>query len=725
MKRRKLAGALLVVLLATAPSVLIARSAGAEPDDDDSTNGSAQPSDEPAAAASAAKGAKSSAKRGLKNDTPAMSAADLAKRRREVLEAMSHDDTVLINVSHREMPASPDVLDLGRKGARALARCVSDNVDDDLRMHCANMLGRIGDKSALPSLQGALEAWSADVRGAAIRAIRKMPDRSSTAPLLRVLDRADEDTNNRAAAFEALGIMSDPKAIRALERGLRADSEQANVRTAAFRGLWKSRHLVGRQQLIGDVGFALTSDVEALTLAATFAASELRAPELAAPLMRLIQSTDVRIRNRAVYALGKIGSRASTKALISQLPKVRESRMLNNMAFALERLDPNAFYGAAGDLVTHKQAQIRMNAAFVLGDVRRPEGLPLLEKALSDSNHLVRLSAVTAIGKLDAPEGSKLLEPFVDDADPALSRAAIYGLYSLSGYHRADLVFDRLYANPKKPSEREGAALALALAKDHRVDADLIACLEVGACRVADVEPTLASSSSPDVPGRTLLAWVKGRNDLTSLVAGLRPPGSAVLAVSSAQAEIARGSFAHAQAALDLAGDLGDAKTLAPLTPLLTHHDARLRFHAAVALSRVMGNDDAANVIFAELDNMPHDRLGHAASTLARVKEPPIRAKLLPRILERAKGADPNVALAMASVHLAWDPETGFFRMLEALGSPARVDRDLAERYLIADSQPIVTELLRRALARDGRDIVQGHLRRILDLKANTKAPSF
>jgi hypothetical protein len=56
--------------------------------------------------------------------------------------------------------------------------------------------------------------------------------------------------------------------------------------------------------------------------------------------------------------------------------------------------------------------------------------------------------------------------------------------------------------------------------------------------------------------------------------------------------------------------------------------------------------------------------------------------------------------------------------MLDALASSSRRERDLAERYLVSQPEPIVTELLRRALVRERRDVVGGQLRRILDLRA-------
>lgn len=688
------------------PTALAARRAMGDADDD-----SEQPSDEPAARA-----AKTAAKGKGDKSARAGTGSDDATKRREVLAAMRADETALINVTEREMPASPDILNLGRKASRPLARCVSDNVDDALRAACASLLGRMGDRAGLSALQGALEAWDAGVRRAAIDALAKMPDRSSTMPLAKILEREDEEATNRAAALEALGAMADTRALPILARALRS-GDDATIRAAAFRGLWKSRHLAGRPQLVAWIKAALDSDENELMLPGTFAASELRATELTSSLERLIEAKDARIRNRAVYALGKIGNRSATRTLRVELPKVRESRMLNNIAFALERLDPTAFYAAADGLASHKQAQIRMNAAFVLGDVRRPEALPFLARALDDPNESVKLSAVIAIGKLDAPDGAKLLERFVDDRDPSLSRAAIYALYALSGDTRTDLVHDKLFANPARPGDRLDAAIALGRAHDARAVPDLALCLEQRTCRIDDVEAPLLASRSPEVSGRALLAWVRGRRDASDLVARMRPPAGGVLVVSEAQAAIAQRSFGRAADALDLAGDLADADAVRVLRPLLDHDDARVRLHAAVALARA-GVTEADARIFAELDAMPHDRLPRAGRLLGRVSEPAARARLLPELVRREKSDDVDVAIACAAAHFAWDPEGAFFRMLDALASTSRRERDLAERWLAADPRPVVTELLRRALARERRAGVEPELRRLLDLRA-------
>ena len=640
----------------------------------------------------------------------------ISDRRAAVLGAMTTNETVLINVTGREMPASPDVLNLGRKSTRALARCVSDNVDDGVRTLCAELLGRLGDRGGLGALQGALEAWDPAVRGAAIRALANMPDPSSVEPLRKIVVREDEEESNREAALLTLGALSDTKAMRIVRDAfVTTDPKQKALRPVAFNALWKSRHLMARSTLIQDVDSALKSDDAALVLPATFAASELRAPALRDALIHLMSHADARIRNRAVYAVGKVGDKAATSALLAFVPKVRESRMLNNIAFALERLDPSAFYETARGLATHTQAQIRMNTAFVLGDVKRPEGLPLLKGALDDKNEAVKLNAVRAIGKLDAPSGAALLERYVDDPNQSLRSAAIYAIFALSGMKRTDLVRDKLYASDK-PAVKLEAAIALGRAGDSGVAGDLMTCVEANRCSLGEVAGFLRSTTAKEVPGRTLLAWSRGRTDLTDLVAELRPPGAGALAVSDVQASMAHASWKRAGVAIDLAGDLSEPSALAVLKPLLTHESTSLRLHASVALSRA-GDADAGRVLLADMDNLPHERLGLLVRLMSRIVEAPARARFTPELIAREKGGDPAIAIAAAAVRLAWDPEGAIFRMLDALASPSRLDRDLAEAYLRRNRRPIVTSLLRRALARETRDNVRDRLRRILDIR--------
>ncbi|EYF04740.1 HEAT repeat domain-containing protein [Chondromyces apiculatus] len=666
-----------------------------------------------------------------------------AEARKRVLAAMARDATVLINVTAREMPASPDILGLGKRGTLALARCLADNVDGDIRRSCALMLGSLGDRRGLPALQAALEDWEPAVRAQVISALTRMPDASSYEPLLRLFRRADESADNRAAILEALGALSLPKAVTVLRQELRRapTKDGTDLRASAFEALWMSRHLMARATLEGEVAAALASDNTALQLAAAEAAASLRGKRLVAPLTPLLEHPDADIRNKAVYALGLIGDRSAAQVLLSRLPTVRESRMLNNIAFALERLDPGAFYASVRQVIEHKQAVIRLNAAFVLGDVKRPEGLPLLEKALGDPSDFVRTSAIVALGKLGTDAARKPLERFVSDPNLSIRQEAIYALHALSGGKRADLIHDKLFTT-RNSSVRHRAAVALGKAGDARVRDYLLTCLEQQRCSVDEVAPYVRVDRSPQVAGRMLLLWAKGQDALTDLVAELRPTGTLPIALSTVDAAFAVGGRYDAIPALDLVGDLGDASARPRLAPRLGEQDTWLRLHALVALSR-LGDRDADARLLTDLDNYPASWLSSVVEVMSRIKEPEVKARLTPELQRRARGAaassgaagggasgggtsggggsaassaapDLEVALAAAAVLLAWDPETAIFRFLEALASPSARERELAEEYLQDNRDQKVTWVLRRALSREKREDVRDRLRELL-----------
>ncbi|MBI4702806.1 MAG: HEAT repeat domain-containing protein [Deltaproteobacteria bacterium] len=644
-----------------------------------------------------------------------------AEARRKVLVAIPSDAAVLINVTQAEMPASPDILNLGRRSTRALERCLADNAEASIRSTCAQVLEALGDRRALGTLQTALEDWEPDVRHRVVLALRAIPDPSSVEPLMRLYRRQDEAWYVRSAILDALGAMSDMRAVRLLRDELRRkpkdEDKNEDPRPAAFAALWASRHLMARATLVGDVRYCLQSESDSLVHAATEAAAELRDPGLVSALVPLLEHQWPDVRNKAVYALGRIGDRTATKALLAQVPKVRDGRMLNNIAFALERLDKDAFYGAIVRVIEHKQAVIRLNAAFVLGDVKHRQGLPLLQKALGDPSDFVRTSAVVALGKLGLPEAAAAIEPLVDSPNLSVRQEAIFALHALAKGGRADLIHDRLFSLParKHAAAIKRAALALGQAGDVRARDYLLGCLERGDCGVEDVAPLLHKAPWPEGAARVLLGWSRGRHDLRELLAGLKPDGSGVIAMGALGEAWGRRDTGATREAIDLLGDLG----LGPAAPLIQPHAAReaetwLRLHATVALAR-LGGDEAARSLLAELDTLPVEYLPRFAALVARVAEPDVRAKLGAELEKRQGAGEAPAALAVAAIRLHWDPEAAIFRFLQALASPSGQERDLAARYLAREKGEKVTWLLRRALARQGRDATGDRLRLLLD----------
>jgi HEAT repeat protein len=372
-----------------------------------------------------------------------------------ILKSLESNPYALVNITAADMPASPDVLQLGKRGTHALSRCLADNPDANLRADCAAMLGTLGDPAALATLHVALEDWEPRVRLRVIQALGHIADRRSTQPLINAFQRSDEGRDNRAAALTALGALGDPPAISFIRHVLDGDGD---LRTVAFAALWRNRHLVKQGVLIDAVDHALRSDDGALQYAGALKAAELKSPKLVKALVRQIDAGDANLRNKSIRALGLIGDKRAEPALLALLPKVRDARLLNNVAFALERIDRPAFFAEVERLITHKQAVIRMNAAFVVGDVRRADGAPLLAKALADPSDRVRLEAIEAAGKL--PDPAPLLRQALHDGSEDVRVQSVAACGKLS--HPMPLL-DQAMRDPSAGVRAEAVSVASGL----------------------------------------------------------------------------------------------------------------------------------------------------------------------------------------------------------------------------------------------------------------------
>jgi HEAT repeat protein len=650
--------------------------------------------------------------------TPSEARSSRRSAREKILKKIPTDPAVLINVTGRDMPSSPDILNLGKRSTKALERCLSDNVEAHIRRTCAIVLEALGDRRALPTLHAALDDWEADVRHRVILALAAMPDPASVAPLLKLYRRKDERSFNRVAILHALGSISDKRVVRLLRSELRREPKdgESDMRAQVYDALWANRHLMARTTLVADTRYALRSEQNSLVHSATLACAELRSPRLVTALVALMEHPWEEIRNKAVYALGRIGDRKATKALLEHLPRVRESRMLNNIAFALERLDQDAFYRSMKDVIGHKQAVIRLNAAFVLGDVQHPKGLPLLQKALDDPSDYVRTSAVVAVGKLGDDKGAPALERFIGHPNLSVREEAIYALDRVSKGGRPDLIHDRLYKLPqhKHAGVVRRAAIALGKRGDERVRGYLLRCLENYRCRPHEVRSFFTAKANATSSGRLLLAWTRGRSDLTPLVSTLRPAGSLPMARSSLEAAWPMPRSTNTRISLMLLGALGQPSVRGLIERRANTTHTWPRIHARVALAR-LGHATAGERLLGELDNLPAEWLPGYVRALTRIEEPAARKALDDELKKRQADADTRVALAAAAVRLSWNPDDAIFRFLDALASPSAQERDLAQRYLLRNDDKHVTGLLRRALAREGREATRDRLRVLLD----------
>ena len=686
-----------------------------------------------------------------------------------LIDAAAKDPIALVNVSAADMPASPDILFLGKRSTRALERCLADNADAHLRALCAGMLGTLGDRSALPALHAALGDWETEVRLEVIRALAKLPADQSVDPLLALYGRDDEETTVRQAILRTLGAIGHPKGVALIRRELDKPRKAlaargGDMRRTALQALWRCRHRLSASVVGDEVSRALAPprsndpDIEKMLVAndaelvreAIGKASQLRAGRFMNVLIPLIFSPDDKTQNRAIQALGLLGDARAVPALVRLLPTARNARLLNNIAFALQRLDERAFTHEIQRMVTHKQAVIRMNAAFVLGDIRQAKALPLLERSLADPSERVQLEAVIAIAKLaPAPEAVRLLEKATASPSANIRAAAIeavaehgneksipvlekmlgqtapgphdemllHAINRLSGGKRSDLIYERLFRGDDE-EVRKRAAVVLGQAGDGRVRAYLITCFETDRCSFSEIDRFLSTEAAKDpvVAGHVLWMWLRGRDDLSGLVGTVRPTGASALAGSGFDVAVTRGDWPRAGRLATLLGDLHADAERPRLLAAANAPDGWLRVRVLVARCR-LGDNDAAAALLRELDGFPIDWLPELVDALHGLREPEARARLAGELERRQSGREPATALAAAAVRLPWTPDAALPRLLAGMKSTDVVERDTAELYLRHDRTPRVGALLAERQSKERDPEFRLRLRRLIDVR--------
>jgi len=171
---------------------------------------------------------------------------------------------------------------------------------------------------------------------------------------------SDPDRDVRVAALQALASVSAAGAEQALVQALR--DGDASVRAAAVGGL---ATLGSSAQVaeIADVGQA---------------------------------DKDAGVRQRCARALGELGGDEAVAALLAAL-RDADPRVRLEAVRSVARLDPVAAVDPlAGMVLGDADWEVRAEAAHVLGQAGRAEGLGALDAAAADPNEFVRAAASAA-----------------------------------------------------------------------------------------------------------------------------------------------------------------------------------------------------------------------------------------------------------------------------------------------------------------------------------------
>jgi len=301
----------------------------------------------------------------------------------------------------------------GAAAVPALAAVLADG-SYERRVAAANVLGEIGDASALKPLLGALKDSDAPVRSAAANALGRLASSQVVPQLIAVL--ADPDRNVRAAVASALGELGDRVAVEPLMQFLQDGDWE--VRTAALGALGR----LGDRRAVDLVAACLEDKEEEVRQQAAETLGRLGDASVLEPLVLALVDEQGSVRQAAARSLSLIDSYwERSVATHNLIPRIELALQHNNAsvqyaaAGLLRRLTGRAPSATAHsdadrktralvrilqDLLLDVDAEVRQAAAESMGRLRWTAYAGPLKSALGDSNEWVKLAAQEALKEI-------------------------------------------------------------------------------------------------------------------------------------------------------------------------------------------------------------------------------------------------------------------------------------------------------------------------------------
>ena len=332
---------------------------------------------------------------------------------------------------------------LGQIGDRSAVKALSEvlfdsSTTDWVRGSAANALGQIGARSAVETLSKTLldSGTKEGIRGSAATALGQIGDRSAVEALNKALLDSDARENIRGSAATALGQIGDRSAVEALSKALLDSDAREDIRGSAANALGQ----IGDRSAVEVLSKALTEDSDSgVRGSAASALGQIgdRSAVEALSKTLLDSGTKEGIRGSAATALGQIGDRSAVEALNKALldSDAREN-IRGSAATALGQIGDRSAVEALSKALLDSDARedIRGSAANALGQIGDRSAVEALSKALldSDARENIRGSAANALGQIGDRSAVRTLgKALFDPSSTTNSRMIITAIRAL------------------------------------------------------------------------------------------------------------------------------------------------------------------------------------------------------------------------------------------------------------------------------------------------------
>lgn len=350
-----------------------------------------------------------------------------------------------------------------------------------------------------------------------------------------------------------------------------------------------------------------------------------------------LASEDWRVRSAAVRHLQRSATVEEVRHLFDTLH--REHHDLNVLNSALRVLigSGRAVIEPLMQMLSDKEANLRMHAALALGELHAPEAATALVGALEDPDENVRFHAIEALGRLGAAEAIEALARIAASDNFFLAFAAIDALSKTDDARVAPLMVQLLDQELLRPAAIETLAAI--------GDEDCVPAL-ARALNIPEADVGVIASALVRVHSRYDDGLGAGDFIVETAARAIDARGRAALAGASAL------NGPHRPAVVAVLGWLG-ADALEPLLALVGEPS----LHHAIADSLVAIGADAVAPLVERLDADTPGARSAAADLLARLGD----RRAVPALQRTLDDADADVVAAAAAA-------------LGTLGAAAAVD---------------------------------------------------
>lgn len=281
-------------------------------------------------------------------------------------------------------------------GVAPLLESALGDPSDDVRHAAVLVIGRLGlaafhDELHKPRILGSPDA---NLRWAAVQALGRLSDRRDIIPLTRMLQDEDWLVRNEARkvlaeAVDRLGEGTEGAEVDTLIHLLFLESE--TLRPLVIRNLCRhgSRALPALREALREPSPAMLAGVVRVL-------GLLGDHHSLTALTGLAGHLDRRVRRAVAESLGLLGGREAARTLAGML-HVRQEEVIEAAAHSLLQLGDEALPPLLERLQHETCTRLRVLCIELLGRLRRPEALPVLQEGLRSSYYRVRQATIQAL----------------------------------------------------------------------------------------------------------------------------------------------------------------------------------------------------------------------------------------------------------------------------------------------------------------------------------------